>query len=225
MHFSKPTLLILAIVALAAGSAEAGKDPKSDRAELGAVIYKYNMGDTVGVSIQPNQHVICDTCPKTQLLAAYKEPVVNKLKMNDMEPAPRREKTGVEDKAIPVAQIKPLPPSERYLATIQFKLNGHKLDAIGNAEIDRVAKELKEQQVAGETLIRVDGYTCKLGSKKHNDKLAVRRAKSVAAALKRHGINVTNITGEGVCCYVDNMHPEPNRRVEIFEKQITKPER
>ncbi len=216
MPLSKPTIFALTGLAMVVTEATAAKIPQSEKAELGAVIYKYNMGDAVGVQLQPNQHVICDTCPKSILLAGYKEPVVNKLKLSDMPAVELQTKS----KDVPVVEISnpetgTATAKDKTLATIQFKLDSSRLDKKGAAEISRLAKELKEQ--GGEVFVRVDGYTCKLGSKKHNDRLAMKRARVVGESLKRHGIKVTRTTGEGVCCYVDNKHLEPNRRVEILE--------
>lgn len=220
MHFSRSTLLTLAVVALMGRNADAAKVPKGDRAELGAVIYKYNMGETVTVATQANQHVICDTCPKTQLLAPYRDPIVAKLKLNPIEPGAPEKVSDPSD----VAVAKPMVPAttevatDKSLAVIGFRLDSYRLDKKATATIAKIAKGLKEQN-SGEVLVRVDGYTCKLGSKKHNDKLAVKRAKAVADALKRQGIAVAKVSGEGVCCYVDEKHLEPNRRVEIFEER------
>jgi outer membrane protein OmpA-like peptidoglycan-associated protein len=217
MQLSKPTIFALTGLAMIVSEASAAKVPQSEKAELSAVIYKYNMGDVVGVQLQPNQHVICDTCPKSILLAGYKEPVVNKLKLSDMPAGEPQAKS----KDVPVVEINnpetgtTATAKDKTLATIQFKLDSSRLDKKGAAEISRLAKELKEQ--GGEVFVRVDGYTCKLGLKKHNDRLAMKRAQAVGERLKRHGIKVTRTTGEGVCCYVDNKHLEPNRRVEILE--------
>jgi outer membrane protein OmpA-like peptidoglycan-associated protein len=222
MKIQDHIFLSIAFVGLS-GSAFATNMPAGERAELGAVIYKYNFGDVVGVSIQPNQHVICDSCPKTRLLAEYKEPAVSKLKLNSMPTsspqkvasAPPSE-TPKEIAAAPTVQVAPPVEKDLLLATIHFKLDSYKLDTKANEEIDRVASELKKQH-GNEVIIKVDGYTCKLGTKKHNDNLAMNRAKAVAEGLKRHGIIVTQTTGEGVCCYSDKEHLEPNRRVEIME--------
>jgi outer membrane protein OmpA-like peptidoglycan-associated protein len=187
---------------------------KREKAELGAVVYKYDMGNAVRVLMAPNQHVICDSCSKPLHMAAYKEPLVSKLKLKSIDPGPSEVvgttlvaesvQTVVPDQT--VGQIAP----QEVKATIMFKLDSSRLDQKANEEILRLTKELKGQKV------RVDGYTCQLGTKTHNDKLAKKRAKTVADSLKRHGIKVAQITGEGQCCYFDTKHLELNRRVEVL---------
>ena len=63
--------------------------------------------------------------------------------------------------------------------------------------------------------VDVIGYTCWIGSKKHNQWLALRRAKEVAAYLKRSGVKVRSVKGKGKCCYIDRKNPAPNRRAEV----------
>lgn len=72
---------------------------------------------------------------------------------------------------------------------------------------------------SGETLF-LDGYTDSIGGKGVNDELAAKRAKHVAAELKRLDVKAAiEIQGEGKCCYVAANDSEDgrsaNRRVEI----------
>ena len=60
----------------------------------------------------------------------------------------------------------------------------------------------------------VKGFTCKIGTKEHNDKLAINRAHAVAEELQSLGVHVEEVTGEGKCCYQSDVL-EKNRRVEI----------
>ena len=89
--------------------------------------------------------------------------------------------------------------------------------ALDSAEIDeRQIKRLVAYARSHRGMkVKVFGYTCWLGGKKHNDRLAKRRAEVVAEVLKRYGVKVVGIYGRGKCCYVDKRNPEPNRRVEI----------
>jgi len=63
--------------------------------------------------------------------------------------------------------------------------------------------------------ISVMGYTCDLGSKEHNDRLALQRAQAVAAYLEDRGVKPSEVTGEGKCCYVSEDRIK-NRRAEIY---------
>jgi len=62
--------------------------------------------------------------------------------------------------------------------------------------------------------IEVKGYTCDIGTKDYNDKLALKRAEVVATYLKVHGLKISQVTGEGNCCYISQEN-KMNRRVEI----------
>ncbi|RLB08485.1 MAG: hypothetical protein DRG59_04835 [Deltaproteobacteria bacterium] len=63
--------------------------------------------------------------------------------------------------------------------------------------------------------VDVTGYTCWFGSKKHNQWLALRRAREVASSLRKAGIKVRSVKGKGKCCYIDRKNPASNRRAEI----------
>ena len=65
--------------------------------------------------------------------------------------------------------------------------------------------------------VKVTGYTCRIGSKSHNDKLARARAGSVAEYLRQEGAVVKEITGKGQQEYISGVE-HINRRVEIEQK-------
>jgi outer membrane protein OmpA-like peptidoglycan-associated protein len=62
--------------------------------------------------------------------------------------------------------------------------------------------------------VEILGYTCELGSKSHNDQLALDRAKAVAKILEENGVKPPTVSGEGKCCYVSEDR-RLNRRAEI----------
>jgi len=62
--------------------------------------------------------------------------------------------------------------------------------------------------------VSVTGYTCPLGSAKHNRQLAEKRARAVAHYLRIRGVTLTTVLGKGGCCFVDGDF-EKSRRVEI----------
>lgn len=65
--------------------------------------------------------------------------------------------------------------------------------------------------------VKVTGYTCKIGSKSHNDKLAKARADSVARYLRQKGVIIKETTGRGQQKYISGVD-YVNRRVEIEQK-------
>jgi len=216
------SICVIAAIALGLSRGASAADlAKNDRAELGAVMYRYNMGDSVAVSIVPNQHVICDSCPKNKRLAEFREPIVARLKLNEMKTKPpgNIDPSSNVSQAIQVA-VPIDDPQEKLIATIQFNFDSARLSKKSIAELAGVAEKIKGFG-PGEVFVGVDGYTCKIGKKRYNDKLAMRRAKAVAGQLKKLGVTVSRLTGEGVCCYVDGQRLEPNRRAEIYKSRKT----
>jgi outer membrane protein OmpA-like peptidoglycan-associated protein len=99
------------------------------------------------------------------------------------------------------------------LATIYFKLDS---DVIRDPEMEKLRSNVVGQIKDKKNLkISVRGYTCELGTKAHNDRLAVRRAKVVAKVLEEAGIHLAEVSGEGKCCYVSD-ELSRNRRSEVF---------
>jgi outer membrane protein OmpA-like peptidoglycan-associated protein len=90
-------------------------------------------------------------------------------------------------------------------------LNGSQ---IGNSERDQIKQFIN--CIKGRE-VRVTGYTCKIGSKSYNDKLAMERAHNVAGYLKQEGIVVKEIIGKGQQEYISGVD-HVNRRVEIEQR-------
>ena len=89
-----------------------------------------------------------------------------------------------------------------------FPLNGSR---ISNSQIDQIKQFincLKGKEV------KVTGYTCKIGGKFYNDKLAKERALNVAEYLRQEGVVVKEIIGKGQQDYISSVN-HVNRRVEI----------
>ena len=92
-----------------------------------------------------------------------------------------------------------------------FPLNGFR---ISNSEIDQINQFInciKEKEV------NVTGYTCKIGGKVYNDKLAKARALNVAEYLRQKGVVVKEISGKGQQDYISGVD-HVNRRVEIEQR-------
>lgn len=95
------------------------------------------------------------------------------------------------------------------IGPLYFDLNSAKIRATEREKLKASTDILK-----GSKKIEVNGYTCDIGTKEYNDKLALRRAHAVDQVLQKMGITVAAVKGEGKCCYVSDDKPK-NRRVEI----------
>ena len=73
----------------------------------------------------------------------------------------------------------------------------------------RITKSHSEQ-------VSVTGYTCWIGPKDVNEKLALARAMAVVHELARDGVKVGSVSARAKCCYIDLKNPLPNRRAEIL---------
>lgn len=92
--------------------------------------------------------------------------------------------------------------------TVYFSLNSA---AVGRDEQQKIIGSL--DAFKGKN-VEILGYTCDLGSKSHNDELALARAKAVAKVLEENDVKPLTVSGEGKCCYVsEDRHL--NRRAEI----------
>lgn len=92
-----------------------------------------------------------------------------------------------------------------------FPLNGSQ---IGNSERDQIKQFIN--CIKGKE-VRVTGYTCKIGGKSYNDKLATERALNVAEHLRQEGVVVKEIIGKGQQEYISSVD-HVNRRVEIEQR-------
>ena len=85
---------------------------------------------------------------------------------------------------------------------------------ISNSEIDQINQFIN--CIKGKE-VKVTGYTCKIGGKFYNDKLAKARALNVAGYMRKEGVIVKEISGEGQQDYISGVD-HVNRRVEIEQK-------
>jgi len=92
-----------------------------------------------------------------------------------------------------------------------FPLNGSQ---IGNSVRDQIKQFIN--CIKGRE-VRVTGYTCKIGSKSYNDKLAMERSLNVAKYLRQDGVEVKEIIGKGQQEYISGVN-QVNRRVEIEQR-------
>jgi outer membrane protein OmpA-like peptidoglycan-associated protein len=92
-----------------------------------------------------------------------------------------------------------------------FPLNESQISNSERDQIDQFINCIKGKEV------KVTGYTCKIGKKLYNDKLAKARALNVAGYLRQEGVMVKEISGEGQQDYI-SIVDHVNRRVEIEQR-------
>jgi outer membrane protein OmpA-like peptidoglycan-associated protein len=102
-------------------------------------------------------------------------------------------------------------PSSCKNNIVFFPLNGSQ---IGNSERDQIKRFIN--CIKGRE-VKVTGYTCKIGGKFYNDKLAIERALNVAGYLRQEGVVVKEIIGKGQQEYISGVD-HVNRRVEIEQR-------
>ena len=93
--------------------------------------------------------------------------------------------------------------------TVHFPFDSAVLSQNERAKLDELIPGIS----AG-TDVKIDGYTCDLGSTSHNMSLSLRRAREVASYLRRKNVSIGNVEGKGKCCPVSDDR-RINRRVEI----------
>jgi outer membrane protein OmpA-like peptidoglycan-associated protein len=153
-----------------------------------------------------HQFVICENQPRTSLVPEFSHPPIAVRFGSD--PA----KTPESPKETQVAETSPALPVPKITIekTIHFTFDSSKVR--DRQSVTLLANALKsDPALIG---VRVVGYTCDLGSKTHNNRLALRRAEAVAEILGDEGFKIVEIGGEGKCCYVPGAR-RYSRRAEI----------
>ena len=108
--------------------------------------------------------------------------------------------------------------------TVLFGLDSSALSDAEKAKLSSFVKSLDAEAKAGNLF--VTGYTCDLGTKNHNDDLAIERAEAVERYFRKAGLHVMWVTGTGKCCYAtkDQGKRYLNRRAEVIisKREATK---
>lgn len=205
---------------------------------VSSVEYQHSYGDAVRVAKSDNEFVICDACSQPTRLERLPKPVPISIRMTvpsspivsslpDVSSAPvkttlialieksvlsegtftsERVSEGlVKDGILPKAVE---PPSCQDLS-VYFDIGSSRVKKDDRMKIVELVK-----RTSGKASLLVKGYTCGLGGKKQNDKLALARAKAVNRILESVGVKPIMVSGEGQCCYVSDDNAL-NRRVEI----------
>lgn len=169
-------------------------------AELRAGIYHYD-ANAGSYQLLNGQNFICDHCPPVpplkvaaQIMPHVVIPVGSATPVPPVTPAatPLPSPLFVVERAVKeqpketVKQAATMP-----IATVQFRFDSSVLSKKAG---DVIQKALLDDP---KVVLRVDGYTCRIGSKKHNKSLSLRRAQVVARFISSHGGRVTGIAGLG----------------------------
>jgi outer membrane protein OmpA-like peptidoglycan-associated protein len=163
------------------------------------------------------EYVICVEPPRSPLVPELKPPSIS-LRFGDQA-------SSLPPLSTPVARVeetasRSCPCEYRLEKTILFPFDRAKVeDGSGLSLLANILKQ--DPSVTG---IRIRGFTCDMGAKAWNDRLAMRRAVSVAAILGKVGLKVDQVSGEGKCCYVPGER-RLSRRVEISVMRSAKEER
>lgn len=98
------------------------------------------------------------------------------------------------------------------ILTINFELGSSQIRPEYKNILNRVTTIYSKRE------FEVVGFTCPLGSKKRNERVALERATAVADFISANGGKVTKVMGKPMCCYVSKTENWKNRRVEIYLK-------
>jgi outer membrane protein OmpA-like peptidoglycan-associated protein len=125
------------------------------------------------------------------------------------EPKPQSKPLRIDVRKIepPPIQIKPpsplkFEPEAKVTEKVYFDFDSFKLKPSEKAKLETLPRGLRYE---------ITGYTCDIGPKDYNDRLALKRAESVKGYLGVSG----EVRGKGKRCYVDLKDRSKNRRVEI----------
>ena len=190
----------------------------SARNEMQATSLRYDVGSAISQSTD-NQHVLCDGC-QARSLSPYESKTVSLVKSGIGIEVGDIEKGKPEIVKVPVASPLPDAAHESVVGTIYFQLGSARLDKKSRKELDHIARDLAAKGAP----VKIEGYTCKIGSKQLNDRLARTRAKAVASYLRQKGAKLgMDVSGKGKCCYV-SVDLGHNRRATISVKLAPKVE-
>lgn len=165
--------------------------------------YRY---ESAGDAADGRQFVICAERPRTPLAPELSSPSIALRFGADPASAPE-----APEETQGISKVSSLPVPEISLEkTVHFACDSRE---VRNRQGLSLLAHVLESDPALIGVI-VKGFTCDLGSKSCNDRLALRRAEAVAEILGAEGLRVVEIAGEGKCRYAPG--PRRNsRRAEI----------
>ncbi len=186
--------------------------------------YIFSQKQDIIKELPQNNFVICDKCPKKEKLTIKTNlkqtpfPFIIKVTENSQPDI----KGQITTPTITQPKILIIPPTikPKFEQTkleqkidkiyIYFDINKSDLKPQEKQKIDDNIETIKQKDIS------IKGYTCSIGTKSYNNKLAEKRAKNIANYLKEKNVyRIKEVTGQGKCCYISN-DKALNRRVEII---------
>lgn len=173
--------------------------------------YKYDYGDSVD-SMEGTTFLVCDGCRNEKLVKIQKQNVAIRV----TEPAAISETKVLSKPPVEVVEVQAKSNSvvaaeAAPLRTVLFRLAKYSLQKENQRILDRIA----EEALHANSTIDIYGYTCTIGTERHNVWLSRRRAEVVAKYLRGKGVSIGFVKGKGNCCSVA-VDKSLNRRVEII---------
>ena len=159
------------------------------------------------VYLEAPNYVLCAECPQPTpkvLLPPKKKELPAKKPIHLAFATPAQQLQELIDKSKAVQET-----------MVHFTLDSAVLSPSEKTSLDLLDKTINYDVI---------GYTCDIGSKKHNEVLALKRARAVADYLSLVGIKDLAFSGKGKCCYLDTEDKAKNRRVEVKGKVVIKGE-
>jgi len=201
----KAVLSFLLVLQFLAGEGFAG--PRFVQKE-----YEYRYGVAISKAGDP-AHLLCDQCaPPSKLALTPTQGSDVAVNRNGVLQQARKK----EPSSSPVFSQKRANSThwvDKIVKTFRFGPGSSRLSKAQEEEIAKIAQRIIR---TGARNIRVKGFTCDLGSKPYNDRLALKRAGTVASLLTKSGVHLSGFSGQGKCCYISKTSREANRRAEII---------
>lgn len=173
-------------------------------------IHKYEIVKDAGMYT----FVVCDDCPeKEKLTENPKQKLLRSLAVRGSNEITEKQAFKSRMNAEATTVNSPTHELSCLLASIHFGFDSHELLPGEKNKLLHISKMLRESE---KVTVKVEGYTCDIGTEEYNQALATKRAEVVAAFLKKNGVNVVEIRGKGGCCGVSTKDKALNRRAEII---------
>lgn len=162
-----------------------------------------------------NQYALCDICPPLTLM--------NENTVEQRQPTKMALRFSEKPAIFPKTDLPVSGNEDRHesgpLLTVNFDLNSAQ---IKGGEIQKIQGAVPSLRTKAP--LKISGFTCDLGSKAHNDRLALQRAQTVRSILLRSGLrkdDIASVEGKGKCCFADTAPARHfvNRRVEITSQK------
>ena len=165
-------------------------------------VYTY---DEEARGMEDDVFVICTDCPDSRLNEIYTIAAHYSVDPR-MEKVPKADFSGSSQITVPSVG-KEDAAVRNLLGIIRFKFDSYALSARSKEQLDSYNLTNKR--------VRLEGYTCTIGTDKYNKKLSLNRAKEVAKYLRTKGILIMNVVALGKSSKFSDK--ALNRRVEIIK--------